>query len=310
MIKPQTNLTNLAMRFLEHKKKLGVKYETGEYYLANFLRYVNTHSPGAQLPNKELVVAWCDTAADTPACLYNMASVVREFGKYLVMAGFTDAYVLPPKCSPRLTPHLPHFFTPDEINAFFRLCDRITARRECPGRELVIPMIFRLLYCCGLRCREARILLCCDMHLDSRYFDIKESKGRSRRIFVSGSLAEMLQRYDERMNVIIPGRTYFFPKSKRESYVSSFVSKNFSRIWNEAVPAFSSPIKPRAYDFRHHFAYTNLNRWAEQGEDVNVMLAYLMRYMGHANIQSTLYYFHSCRSITVFSRKRRERLKL
>jgi integrase/recombinase XerD len=43
---------------------------------------------------------------------------------------------------------------------------------------------------------------------------------------------------------------------------------------------------------RHHFAWTNLNRWVQEGADVNVMLPYLMRYMGHSHIKSTLYYFH------------------
>jgi len=48
----------------------------------------------------------------------------------------------------------------------------------------------------------------------------------------------------------------------------------------------------KGLDFiRHHFAYANLNRWSEDGKDVNVMLAFLMRYMWHANIQSTLYYY-------------------
>jgi integrase len=63
-------------------------------------------------------------------------------------------------------------------------------------------------------------------------------------------------------------------------------------LWRKAFPSFDSPVKPRAYDFRHHFAYANLNRWAQEGKDVNVMLAYLMRYMGHSTIESTLYYFH------------------
>jgi hypothetical protein len=36
----------------------------------------------------------------------------------------------------------------------------------------------------------------------------------------------------------------------------------------------------------------NLNRWASEGKDMNVALPYLMRYMGHATVSSTLYYFH------------------
>jgi len=75
-------------------------------------------------------------------------------------------------------------------------------------------------------------------------------------------------------------------------YAPSTISNNFKRFWKTAYPNFVITTRPRAYDFRHHFACANLNRWAAEGLDVNVMLAYLMRYMGHQNISSTLYYFH------------------
>ena len=58
------------------------------------------------------------------------------------------------------------------------------------------------------------------------------------------------------------------------------------------IPDFELKTRPRAYDFRHHFAWTNLNRWAAEGLDLNVMLPYLMRYMGHQSVRETLYYFH------------------
>ncbi len=287
-----TSLDRLAEQFLTYKRALGVKYKTGEYYLRNFLTYANSNNPTAQVPDKELVSGWCARAAGNPGCLYNMAAVIREFGKYLCMNGYDNAYILPPKRCAQLEPHLPHFFTAAEIRAFFNHCDKIQKRKEWPGRELVIPAIFRLLYCCGLRCREARMLLYSDVCLEDKHIDIKASKGSSRRIFISDGLAEVLKRYDEQMARIIPDQAYFFPRNQCEPYKESFVFANFNRIWREALPHFCSPIKPRAFDFRHHFAYANLNRWAEQGKDVNVMLAFLMRYMGHANIQSTLYYFH------------------
>jgi hypothetical protein len=42
-----------------------------------------------------------------------------------------------------------------------------------------------------------------------------------------------------------------------------------SKIWIDAgLPAECKP-KARAYDFRHHFAFTNINRWVENGINVN-----------------------------------------
>jgi len=287
------SLDRLAEQFLTYKRALGVKYERADnYYLRSFLAYANSNNPAAQVPDKELVSGWLARAAGNPGNLYNMAAIIREFGKYLGMNGYDNAYILPPKRGAKLEPHLPHFFTTTEIKAFFEHCDKTLKRGEWPGRDLVIPAIFRLLYCCGLRCKEARMLLYSDVYLEGKHIDIKTSKGRSRRIFISNELAEVLKRYDLLMSRIIPDRTYFFPRNQCEPYNVNFIAANFNRIWREALPHFHSPIKPRAFDFRHHFAYANLNRWAEQGKDVNVMLAFLMRYMGHTKIQSTLYYFH------------------
>jgi integrase/recombinase XerD len=57
------------------------------------------------------------------------------------------------------------------------------------------------------------------------------------------------------------------------------------------TPAECNP-KPRTYDFGLHSAFANINRWVENGINVNGMLPYLMNYMGHASIESTFYYIH------------------
>ena len=71
------------------------------------------------------------------------------------------------------------------------------------------------------------------------------------------------------------------------------LKKNFLRFWYSAFPEKKdSGVSIRAYDFRHHFVYADMNRWLRDGKDVNAMLPYLMRYMGHTDIKNTLYYFH------------------
>ena len=68
----------------------------------------------------------------------------------------------------------------------------------------------------------------------------------------------------------------------------------FARIWDRAGLARpAGGQQPRPYDFRHHFAYACIERWAREGKDVNAMLPYLSRYMGHASFDSTYYYIHT-----------------
>jgi integrase len=119
-----------------------------------------------------------------------------------------------------------------------------------------------------------------------------QSKGpKSRRIFISNALSLYLKEYDAAISLLFPARKHFFPHRRDACYKSGAVTANFRRFWMKAFPGFVLTSRPRAYDFRHHFVWANLNRWASEGIDVNAMLPYLARYMGHQNINNTLYYF-------------------
>lgn len=283
----------MAEEFLLYKISMGYKYKTGEFYLKSLIKFLVENNQKYSVPKKDFLIAWCQEVKFFKGSMYNRIGIAREFSKFLILKGYDNAYIIPRKYGIKLEKHLPYFFTREEITDFFHSCDHIKRRKENPGRELVIPIIFRLLYCCGLRCKETRTLLCDHVNLEKRYIDILQSKNlKSRRIFINEELANVLRNYEIKISIIFPKRTYFFPKNERMHYGPSFLSANFNRLWKITYPNFDSAIKPRAYDFRHHFAYYNLNRWSAENKDVQQMLIYLMRYMGHAHIKSTLYYFH------------------
>lgn len=285
-------LRSLAEEFIHYKQCLGHIYNTPSYYLMNYVEYVEKNWTGRTLPDKESIAGYLDTIISAPSSLYGTTSVLREFGHHLIKHGYVNVYIMPPKTVALQTPKSPHFFSTEEIRRFFEKCDSIKPHPSFKGRELVIPAIFRLLYCCGMRCKEARTLLYTDIHLDIGFIDVRQSKGpKSRRIYVNTELLGYLKKYERSISILFPVRKYFFP-SRDTCYKVGTISRNFRRIWKLAYPDFVLTSRPRAYDFRHHFAWANLNRWAAEGLDVNVMLPYLMRYMGHQNINSTLYYFH------------------
>lgn len=230
----------------------------------------------------------------TPGSLYNAASVLREFSRYLIVRGYPDAYLIPEGKNQLPTPIQPYFYTYSEIAAFFRECDRITEDPHYKGCHLVLPAMFRLLYCCGLLCKEVRILARENAHLDERYLDILQSKGpKSRRVYISRELAEYLMVYDNRIESLFPKRKSFFPNKADYPYSPAMLEKNFLRFWYAAFSEKKdSGVSIRAYDFRHHFVYTSMNRWLQKCKDVDFMLPYLMRYIGHSDVKNTLYYFH------------------
>ena len=284
----------MAKEFLAYKRGIGYQYLTAERYLNGFVKYMKKKTPEVALPYKNSILGYLDTKKQVSGSLYGTIAVIREFSRYLINQGYEEIYVIPPKRSPKLCPEPPYFFTQEEIEQFFQVCDSIKAHPSFKGRHLVLPTLFRLLYCCGLRCKEARMLLCTDVHLEDGYFDIIQSKGpKSRRIFISDELINYLSEYECQIKMMFPNRTYFFAHTVSKHYDSGFVTGNFRRIWKKTYPDFKERFtRPRAYDFRHHFVWSNINSWAKEMKDVNAMIPYLAKYMGHQHLSSTLYYFH------------------
>ena len=186
-----------------------------------------------------------------------------------------------------------YLMTEAEIYCFFKECDQYVLRHKAPARAYVFPALYRFMYCCGVRSAEARQLKCRDAHLDKGYVDILWAKGhRDRRLFLSEELIRYLIDYDAAIRKVFPEREYFFPGGHGGICSSTALSANFRNIWLSAGLKRDGKVKPRAYDFRHHFACANIMRWSSEGKDIHAMLPYLMRYMGHSSLESTYYYIH------------------
>ena len=287
----ERSMRQYAGDFIVYKKALGYVYNRPGRTLNRYVEFTEARYPELCIPTKTVTEEYLASISDSAATLYHTVSVLREFSRYLMKRG-KNAYVIPPKMATLPVAEDPYFFMPEEIEAFFKALDGIEPHKSFKGREIVFPALFRLLYCCGLRCKEARTLECCNVHLKDNYVDIMQSKGpKSRRLFISAELVHYLEEYDAKIGLLFPDRKYFFPHGS-EYYKSCAISGNFRRFWKKAFPDFKMTTRPRAYDFRHHFAWSNLNRWASEGLDLNAMLPYLMRYMGHQSVKETLYYFH------------------
>ncbi|MDR3587473.1 MAG: tyrosine-type recombinase/integrase [Desulfosporosinus sp.] len=288
-----SSLAPFIEAFVEFKHSLGWKYATGEFYLHGFDRYCAEYESEAT-SLKDIIKSWVilrDT--ECPNTQHVRVAPIREFGKYLQSSGYSDSYVIPKKVCQKQSRTIPHFFTNDEIVKFFNVCDMLPQRKENIVRHLVLPMLYRLLYCCGVRTCEARLLMRENANLQIGYIDILYSKGlKDRRVFLPEDLRSLYMKYDVIINDIFPNRTYFFPAKLNTGYQCGTIGQNFNKIWKAAGLGEESGSKARAYDFRHHFALSNLNRWIEEETDVNSMLPYLMRYMGHSCLESTFYYLH------------------
>ncbi|MDN5810995.1 MAG: tyrosine-type recombinase/integrase, partial [Tetragenococcus koreensis] len=279
---------------VEQKQSLGYPYVTSERILRSFDEYCMTYFPNEYTLTSDIVMGWAALRENEHSNgLLRRVTPVRQLAKYMNSIG-GDAYVLPSNIPKKQIRYVPHIFTSQELSAFFKAVDACPISPLSLGRHLVIPVFFRLLYCCGLRSSEARMLQVSDMDFKSGSIFIRKSKGhKDRNIFLSDDMIHLCKVYHERIDFYYPNRTAFFPNQKGRFYNRSLINYWFHLFWDNLTIAKShTGNPPRVHDFRHTFAVNRLNHWVNEGKDINAYLPYLSMYLGHENQADTDYYLH------------------
>jgi integrase len=219
-----------------------------------------------------------------------LAAPVRELARWLGRRG-VPAYVLPAGVLPRPARYVPHIYTDRELAVLFAQTDRCRYCSLVPLRHLVMPVLFRTIYACGLRASEARLLRADDVDLDAGVLQIRDAKGgKDRQTPVSASLRARLTDYHAHV-VGRSGGDWFFPGRARQPLTLGNIDKNFRRfLWQARISHGGRGRGPRLHDLRHTFAVNNLRSWFAHGEDVGALLPVLQTYMGHSSLADTAYY--------------------
>jgi len=283
----------LIERFIEFRKASGSWNESGYGNNIRFFdRFCADNYPEDTVLTQTMVDTWCaKRSTETNGSNVKRTQVVRLFVDYLRHRGFTDV-TSPPRLKHEPRTYIPHPFEEYELQRFFNACDQIQPGKKhmvSMMQKLTIPVFFRLLYSTGMRVREARLLKRKDVDIKRGVIDIQNSKGYDQRyVALHDSMSDLMLRYDKAIAEMQPFRDYFFQSPRGACYSSSWVSRNFRRLWIQAngTSSFSA-----ARDLRHHYAISNINSWAGDSFCLTDKLQYLSKSLGHRSIESTLYYY-------------------
>jgi integrase len=280
---------------IRQKQAVGFRYKGGEQILYRFENFCKFHFPDETDLTEVVVKRWIEDPNGYKNAYqsYRMAAV-RNLAIYMRGMGL-DAYVLPTELYPKPDPkYTARIYSKEEIARIFQCADKQQPVRVSPCLHLIIPVIYRLLYCCGLRPCEALKLRMEDTDLSAGEIRIIQSKGHKDRLVVmSDDMARLCVKYNELIEAVYPGRTYFFENVQTgRQYGKTWISKHFNRLLEAADIDTSFVSNPRLYDLRHTFATHCIQQWIEQGKDVNAKLLYLCEYLGHKDVTNTAYYIH------------------
>ena len=277
------------------KHALGYPYRGSEGYLRQFDQMCLNEFEDETALTKEIGQKW-GTIRDTEkrASFQNRMAPIRELAKYMLRLGI-NAYIVEPMTIPdKVKRPIPHIFTDSELSAFFSAADRLEYNERGKIRHLIVPVIFRLMYCCGLRPHEARLIKKESIDFPTKMLKIPESKGhKDRMVIMSDDVSRMVEKYLSLTQKRFSENEYLFPNWRVNSFFSSrWLWQMFRLCWDTSGINGFSGNRPCPYSFRHTFATKRLYAWMKEGKDLDAYLPYLSAYMGHAHFSHTAYYIH------------------
>jgi integrase/recombinase XerD len=289
-------LSEAITALVAEKQAVGYKYDAEARVLARFAAFSRSEFPGVDTLTEASVQAWITAARGRgvkPATLQGLAAPIRELARWLARREQV-AYLLPRAALPRPARYVPHIYTDAELAALFAQTDRCHYCSEVPLRHLVMPVLFRTIYACGLRCSEARLLGVGDVDIDTGVLQIRDAKGgKDRQVPVSGPLRARLAGYQAHVAGQPGRREWFFPGTVGQPLTLGNVYHNFRRfLWQAGISHGGPGHGPRVHDLRHSMAVNNLRSWFAAGRDVGALLPVLQTYLGHSSIADTAYYLH------------------
>jgi integrase/recombinase XerD len=279
---------------IEQKRAIGHPYDEPARVLKAFSIFCMNNYPNETVLTREIAMHWAERRQDESVNNLRYRIIpIRQLAKYVNRLNI-EAYIIPDRIPGKRTRYVPHIFTDQELRAFFAAADQCPVDPRSPALHLVMPVFFRVLYCCGLRSSEARLLKVEDVDLETGKLTILQSKGnKDRNVMMSDEVFDLCRIYHAKASRILPNRTRFFPNPRGEAYSRSMIHYWFHRFWDKTETAkFVRGNPPRVHDFRHTFAVKCLNRWILEGKDLNAYLPYLCMYLGHAHFSDTDYYLH------------------
>ncbi len=217
--------------------------------------------------------------------------LLGQWAEYLRDHGMDVEGPVRPRHPTRYPRHEPYIYTASELRRLFTVIDTWDPPAHShSNRTVVDPVLFRLLYGCGLRIMEALRLRRNDVDLNAGVLHIRQGKNQKDRLVpMADSLTDRCRAYTGAVHASAPETAYFFSGAHGGGCDSSTIYVRFRQyLWSAGIS--HSGHGPRVHDLRHAYCVHRLAQWVRTGQDLTNLLPYLAVYFGHADFRGTEYY--------------------
>jgi integrase/recombinase XerD len=276
-------------QYVSYKRGMGFNFgESSLYLLRHMDNYFKQYNYSTPVLTKRMVEDFVSHRnMESVKTQHMRMSLIRQFAIFMNRIGF-DFYVYPDELIPIAKTFTPYIFTRDEIERIINVVDHLSYIPQSKYYHLIYPMLFRMLYGCGLRINEALSLKKTEIDLVNGILTITKTKnGMSRLVPMSRSLTGYCRSYAENMGFDMFSEGYFYPSRDGGKYHRTPVYIKFKQFMKLAGIFPEGAVGPRVHDIRHTYAVHALEKMINDGQDVYCTLPILSTYLGHRGIEST-----------------------
>ena len=288
----QSPLGELMAEFVREKRACGYRYVVECRGLRAFDAYLWKLGHRSTNLERDLVEGWTARRShESPRNHEHRLRLMRQFAGFLIRRGVAVHLPDVPRVCRSRNSFTPYIFSTEQIAALRAAADSLPVCALTPNRHRVMPELFRLLWCCGMRHGEVRHLRCGNVDLEQGVLTVLGAKFQKDRLVpLPRTMQLRLRRY---MHQLCPcsAEEAFFPGPYGEPYSSHGLYKIFRYLLRKSgIPHGGRGRGPRIHDIRHSYAVHRLERWYREGVDLGAKLPLLATYMGHQSIEGTQTY--------------------
>jgi integrase len=295
--------------YLDTRRSLGYALLVEGEQLKNFARFAETRGHRSEL-TIELALAWAN-ASRRGSRLYRARrlEIVRSLAKYCILFEPETEIPAPGLLGPAHRRVTPHIYSEQEVADLLAAAEHLAPKAGL--RPLTIRCFLGLLASTGLRVCEALRLARNDIDFTNGVLTVWKTKFRkSRHVPLHHTTVKALKEYAQLRDcrVPYPQALHFLLMDNGQPLRYRQARYAFDQLRRQLGWESQNGRRPRLYDLRHTFACRRLQRWYEEGVDVNWAMPFLSTYLGHGKVTDTYWYLTATPSLMTIISTRFERL--
>ena len=292
--------SELITQYISERRNSGFMFDNPAYWLYRFDQYCLDNKIQEVSISKKLYQEWASiSASETKDTQHNRLQALRGQSIYLNTLVLIS-YI--PHVLPKADKNVPYLMEDTDILAFFAQLDRYNPHSTVNSFNRMATeykVLFRVIYCCGLRNNEACSLKIKNVDTVHGVITIIHSKGdKDRAICRSEDVRKLCSQYKAWLVSLCPTSEWFFPGKYPEQHIpKTSVDRKFNKFWNATELSKQTDKKPTVHSLRHAYVTKRMNLWMKSDTDLKVMMPYLSQYLGHKGPVETFYYYHQIQEI-------------